>query len=54
MDGDPALAREALIDACGKLFDRYAASAAPRTSAASIAPRSRPHSRRFALAFASG
>lgn len=32
-DGDPALAREALIDACGILFDRYAAIAAPRSPA---------------------
>ena len=30
VNGDPALAREALIDACGRLFDRYAANAAPR------------------------
>lgn len=28
-DGDPALARELLIDTCGRLFDRYGSAAAP-------------------------
>jgi AraC-like DNA-binding protein len=36
-DGDPALAREALIDACGRLFDRHASTVAPRA-----APTDRP------------
>ena len=33
-DGDPAVAREALIDACGQLFDRHASTIAPRAGAA--------------------
>lgn len=33
-NGDPALAREALIDACGQLFDRHASALAPRAAAA--------------------
>ena len=31
-DGDPALAREALFDACGTLFDQHAAHAGPRAA----------------------
>ncbi len=37
-DGDPMLARERLLDACGRLFDRHAESAAPRRNTTADRP----------------